>query len=217
MKSKEIHAWLEAHINVLELGCSDGCATELRQLLSLFEIRETILIKDICGAIERASPSVAQNEGVTVANINTIFDLMIKCTAPIASKTAKLNLKLLRETLHKHENLNLESLLNAISNVLNKTGRIAQTQEADLGDTAVRDYVRRLEEALGDEQGFDEEYARLVGDKRIKAPDAKQIAKAFAGKSGRSKSDALGLIAARQQSLIGARAKADATGGRSAA
>jgi uncharacterized protein YigA (DUF484 family) len=108
-------------------------------------------------------------------------------------------------------------MITAASEILRGGRRTRQITQTGLNEATVRDYLRRLEEALADEQGFEEEYARLASDDRVKAPDAKRIAKAFAGKSGRSKSDALGLIAARQQSLVGARAKANATGSRSAA
>jgi hypothetical protein len=81
--------------------------------------------------------------------------------------------------------------------------------DADLGAC-----VKRLEEALGDELRFESVYQQISKDERLKAADAKKLAKAFSGKSGKTKADALGLIYGRHKNMMSAEPKADATGRR---
>lgn len=83
--------------------------------------------------------------------------------------------------------------------------------------TIVPSYNKRLEEALGDEQGFDEVMASLEADQRLKANDFKQLAKAFAGQAGRNKRDALEIIRARHLNLLDARTKSQFNTGQTAA
>lgn len=81
----------------------------------------------------------------------------------------------------------------------------------------VPSYERRLEEALGDEVGFAELIAQLEADRRLNAADFKQLAKAFSGRSGKSKVEALEAIKARHRNLMDARAKQRFNAGRTAA
>ncbi len=216
MKSKEMRAWLNAHASVMEHACNASAAKDLRRLLPLLDARDDASVKDICKALDRAVPTTA-NEGPKIAAIDEVLKLMIACAIDVASASVQRELSLFGETLHKHQDIALDALVVAAADILGGPPRRAATPAMALNDTEIRAYVRRLEEALGDEKGFGEEYARLTADARIKVSEAKKIAKAFVGKAGQNKREALSLILARQSSLIGARAKANATGGRSAA
>jgi hypothetical protein len=81
----------------------------------------------------------------------------------------------------------------------------------------VAHYLRRLEKSLGDESAFLEVFNSLKKDTAIKAAEAKQLARAFAKASAKSKDDALDRIWSRHASLIGVGARARATGGRTSA
>lgn len=83
--------------------------------------------------------------------------------------------------------------------------------------TVVPSYNKRLEEALGDEQGFDEIMAALEADRRLKATDFKQLAKTFTGQAGRNKVDALEIIRTRHLNLLDGRAKSNFNTGKTAA
>jgi hypothetical protein len=78
-------------------------------------------------------------------------------------------------------------------------------------------HLKRLEGALADEVAFLAAFNELKGDKLLKAPDFKQLGRAFTKQSSKSKADALQRIWDRHASLLGAGARAKATGGRTAA
>lgn len=78
-------------------------------------------------------------------------------------------------------------------------------------------YLKRLEESLGDEQGFAEVLADLEGDKRLQVADYKSIAKTFSGAAGTSKKKALDAIERRNRLLIDARMKSEMNAGKTAA
>jgi hypothetical protein len=153
---------------------------------------------------------------LTVSLVSQLVALMVACADTVASAKIRSELRLFSEALQRHQEVGLDKLLDTAAALLHRPAKSARAANP-LDEADIRNYVQRLEEALGDEDGFDQEYKRLTADARMKVADAKKIAKAFAGKSGGSKAEAFNLIAGRQSSLIGARAKANATAGRSAA
>jgi hypothetical protein len=86
-----------------------------------------------------------------------------------------------------------------------------------LSKAGILSYVHRLEEALGDDEGFRKVYSQLAKDRAVKADIAKEISRIFTKKAGKSKKDALGLIMRRHDNMMGARARSDATNNRTAA
>ncbi len=80
----------------------------------------------------------------------------------------------------------------------------------------VRVFVKRLEEALGDE-GFSIPFKQLENDKTITNAEVIAIAKTFADKKVASRPKALQAIWARHHTLLGFRSKSDSRSGRSAA
>lgn len=75
-------------------------------------------------------------------------------------------------------------------------------------------YVRRLEEALGDERGFHEVFTKLQNDASVRLGELKAIAKQFAFAGVKSRPAALKKIHSRQDALMTSRAKSAATAGR---
>lgn len=81
----------------------------------------------------------------------------------------------------------------------------------------VERYVESLEQSYRDEAAFKFAYASLKSDTSVKAPEAKAIAKRFASASAETKEQALKSIWRRHEIILIDRAKAAATGGRTAA
>jgi hypothetical protein len=110
----------------------------------------------------------------------------------------------------------IEAALNERAQALTqRSGGKRQTAGRDA--SIVPEYNRRLEEALGDEDGFAELLAQLEADKRLNASNLKQLAKLFTGNAERTKGDALEAIKARHRNLMDARAKQSFNAGQTAA
>jgi hypothetical protein len=78
----------------------------------------------------------------------------------------------------------------------------------------VSSYVRRLEAALGDNDGFGAIFNELSADDALSAAELGEIANIFAFSRVKTKASALKKILGRHQLLMVGRAKLDATGGR---
>jgi hypothetical protein len=94
------------------------------------------------------------------------------------------------------------------------SGRRTPRPSSPVRTEVVSSYVRRLEQALGDEQGFLAVYGQLELDASVQANEVAAIAKLFSQASAKSRPAALKKILARHQSLMTSRTKAAATGGR---
>ncbi len=80
----------------------------------------------------------------------------------------------------------------------------------------MNDYLQRLEATLGTD-GFEAAYQDLENDRSVDAAVMRAIAQAFTScryRDARTRSLALGAIWSRHRSLMGAKARADAIGGR---
>lgn len=78
-------------------------------------------------------------------------------------------------------------------------------------------YNRKLEEALGDEPGFQSLFDRLSSDKEMGKLEVIALAKRFAAASSTSRTTALKKIWSRQQNLINVRVRNESRSGRTAA
>lgn len=78
-------------------------------------------------------------------------------------------------------------------------------------------YLKRLEESLGDEQGFAQVLGDLKQDSRLKFADYKSLSKSFTGAFAGSKLKALEAIERRNRLLIDARVKSEMNAGKTAA
>lgn len=82
--------------------------------------------------------------------------------------------------------------------------------------TVITEYVDSLTTTLGSPE-FEGVFAAMKADPAVTAKVAKAIAREFAKKAGRSKAEALHLILYRHRNILGAKARADSIGGRTAA
>jgi len=215
MKSEALQMWLKRHAEVLAVAGAHEAAADLSAFAAIFGLRP----KATVGAVLKALQSVDYS-GVTGAGntdkLSAILGLMVKSVEGIAKAGDAKGLELVSEFVSSHRTLPLEPFVARLTDTLKSPPptKKSKTAAPSLCDAGIRNYVSRLETALGDDPGFKEVYSELTSDERVKAADAKKIAKSFAGKAGSSKADALGRIYARHSALMSARPKADAIGGR---
>lgn len=97
-------------------------------------------------------------------------------------------------------------------------GDFADAIRAKLNVDVVQLYLRKLEETLGNDE-FDDVFAELESDKRVKKPDMVQITSNFVTRTAKSTSrkECLKRIYARHASLIDSRHKREWQKGKSAA
>lgn len=210
MKALVLSEWLSNHADILERSCGLEAARGLRRLSDVLAIRPQHSVKDVCKALDKAATS--HTGGEKVGPTAKLLRLLVDASCGFAKAADAADLKRFAASVEKHCATTLNDLASRASDAL--TPRDNRAVSSALSEVELSAILRKLEEVLGDERGFDAIYRQVSTDSRIKTPEAKKLAKAFAGKSGRSKVEALGLIYKRHRSLMGAEPKANATGRR---
>jgi hypothetical protein len=127
----------------------------------------------------------------------------------------------LARTIETNPSLTVEALEIFAAPVRAATTRRDQTKKTKVVEPAdaavIAVYLKRLDESLGDEQGFAEVLNALENDKRLKLADYKSLAKSFSGATGSSKKKALEAIERRNRLLIDARVRSEMNAGKTAA
>jgi len=89
--------------------------------------------------------------------------------------------------------------------------------KAPLREAVVAGFAARLQAALGADSAFAQVLEELQADASVTLPEFKEIARRLTGTAARSKADALKKISTAHQAQLSHRARAAATGGRTAA
>lgn len=210
MKTSTLQAWLFSQIEILEYSGARASASGLRRISEILRIRDDANIKDICKALNKLRHC---GDGETkVKPIAELLSLIVESACKFAKAADAKDLRLFAAAIERRKDECIDTFVSRASSAL--IPQATPPALTLLTESDVRTYLHRLEEALGDEEGFESVYRQLSNDTRLKTPEAKKLAKDFAGKSGRGKADALALIYGRHKSLISARPKAYATADR---
>lgn len=132
--------------------------------------------------------------------------------APIADA-----LLALAATVEADSSLTIGALEASIASATAKGKAKAAKRTGPTDPAAIGAYLKRLEESLGDEQGFAEVLSDLENDKRLQVADYKFIAKTFSGAAGANKKKSIEAIERRNRLLIDARMKSETNAGKTAA
>jgi hypothetical protein len=210
MKVSALREWLFKQSDLLEKACRAERASDVRRLADLLAARSNSSVTEICKILQAVKP--ASGKEPSLGNISELLTAMAEAACIFAKSADAKDLRQFVAVIEGKREHSLDAFLQQATEALIK--RSTRSAPSGVSEEVLRSYLKRLEEALGDEQGFEEVYQQLQADTRLKALDFKKLAKSFVGKSGKSKTDALGLIYGRHKSLISARAAAGSTGRR---
>jgi len=212
MKAKVFQEFLLA---LTDLFASTGINNQSAAWLAISPIFDVSgSVKDVCKRLSDLTPS-ATREGPQVADLIVAFSALSKILRQTAKQQTVNDFNLFTISVTPFANFGIQDLVNAMTNTSSKlskrSGRVGSISEN------IDQHLDRLERTLADEEAFLAAFSDLKADKLLKAPDVKQLGRAFTKQSSKSKADALQRIWDRHASLIGAGARAKATGGRTAA
>ncbi|MGH6816481.1 MAG: hypothetical protein ACREC6_12330 [Hyphomicrobiaceae bacterium] len=216
MKARDFAQFVEAFSDVLDEAGAGGRAEAWRALLPIFNIKPTANVGDICKVVAGMQCSAA-NRGATVQDVIGLLPVMGRCLASTAKKALVDDLMLLGKSLAAFRNVQVSNFVDAAVSRLRQQVPKDRKKNTEIRADVVQKYLRRLEQALGDEPGFVETFNAMKKDAAVGAAEAKKLSKEFSSVTARSKKDAFEFIWARHASLTGARLKAAATAGRTAA
>jgi len=217
MKLQQLALWLDNHIHVLESACANCDTQQLRVLSELAKAHPDMLANAFASVVTNVETE--RGAGVDCRQLSDTLNLMVQATSQVGKVSFVKSLQGFAEAISCRADASFSELVAAVEKGLVEESKKG-TRRGSFGalqEDEIKAYLDQLEQALGDETEFDKAFETLKRDKRVKAQDAKNISKRFVGKAGRSKADALRLIYERHSSLVGSRARAKSTAGRSAA
>lgn len=212
MKCSELKSLLERAIDFRSrppLSVDQAWARDFFPLLeSLPNQTVKILAKAIGGASQKISLELSP-----VADLCAFLDALASLLNEQAKVSTVEEIRQLESSLRRHTQASLPELVAELSKP--KIAKPSKPkQSAAIRDDIVLKYSRRLEEALGDEEGFNAIFAAIESDKELNAAEVAAIAKKFTSATPKSRPAALKKILARHQAIMTSRAKSAATAGR---
>lgn len=212
MKSKDFAVFLSDYAKVLdESGATDG-ANAWRALANVFSVRPAVSVTGTCKLFPAVKGGGPDREITLIASGIPSLLRMLK---PFCKKALVDDLEALERALSISSGVSLGDLLLALTPPAVPARIAAPKGQADRH--VVQDHLAALENTFRDEGAFKLAYAALKADKRVKLPEAKALAKEFAGENAGTKAQALKFIWGRHNSLMESRAKEQSRDGRSAA
>jgi len=217
MQLRQFQQWFDGHIQVIETVCREVDTKQFRALKGLAAAHNSITLKTLSSVIE--SVDLKKGDGPNARTLSRIVDAFVSATRHLGKAREVNALDTFASALSKRKDEDFGQLVEAVDRLLAQKAQKSTSRRntASLSDTEVGAYVQQLEAALGKDKAFDQIFYSVKADHNLKTQDAKNIARSFVGKSGRSKAEAFRLIYERHSSLVESRARAVATGGRSAA
>ena len=218
MKAKDFGDFLETFAKMLDAAGAGQQASGWRTLLKIFEAKPAVNVADICKALA----SLQRPDTGTGAPVRLLINLVPaieSCFGKHAKKSLIDDLKRVASALAPFADVSIQAYADAAVTHISVPAKPKRPPAQPKVPTAelVQRYKHDLQAALNDEARFSEIFSGLKRDKAIKTDEAKQLARAFTGVNPKSKGDALELIWGRHAAIVGAGARARATGDRTAA
>lgn len=212
MKCSEFKVVIE---RIAELYVATGARSQHEQLIGLlpiFDLMPTKSVADFEKCIRLVASRPADSVDASIQPAVQILEAAEGLLARFGKPAAAKDLSTFVASLKAHQNTGIDSLIAAASAHL--TGKKKSRAPLPPRNDIVSGYSKRLEQALGDDECFKQEYSKLETDKNVQANEIIALAKLFAHASVKSRPAALKKILSRHESLMVSRAKAAATGGR---
>ena len=218
MKAKDFGDFLKTFANLLDAAGAGEQASGWRTLLPIFELKPAANVADTC----RTLSSLQRPDTGTGMPVRLLINLVPAIEASIGKHAKKAlidDLKRVMSVLAPFADVSIHTYAKAAIAHLSVPAKPRRTPTQPNVSTTelVQKYKDDLVAALNDEVRFPEIFNALKRDKAIKVAEAKQLARAFVDMNAKSKGDALELIWGRHAAILGSRARARATGDRTAA
>ena len=203
---KKLDGLLATYVKALGKESPD-LASVAKALLNLKNVRSLSDLAQRLSQVDEPKSDMGPTVGEFVHHIrqtSTVFE-------PLMTKANRQFIHTLINTLSANPDITAEQV-NALSSR-------PQKDNAMSGDLKLRDYLKRLENSLGDRESFEEVLTALKSDEAMTKAMMVELASIFHSKlpKSTSKAKALEHIFHRQNSLMTFKAKQRAMGGRTAA
>lgn len=214
MKSTDFSLLLKRSADLMESAGASRHALALDGMARVFAAGREKSVSNFVESLRSIDFPKGTLRQTTLSGVEPMMTALVSLLSTVASKGACSDLALVSTFLKQHADVSIDALVDHASNLMS-TANTKQTKSAkQLRSDIVDLYNKRLEEALGDEDGFRNVYQQLGKDSNVGPAELAALAKRFAFASTRGRDQSLRKIMARHQSLLTARAASRATAGR---
>jgi hypothetical protein len=175
-------------------------------------------LADCLIAADKVTVTTTSSDGITCTDCAAVLSAYADLAkalgkAPIASK-----LDTISTALRSRSETFIYDLIGAVRLLPTpkSKNKVVGAAPTITNDALVAKYNKILEQALGDDPGFQATIAKLASDPEVSSSDMIALAKCFAVATTKTKAAALKKISARHAALMSSRARTAATAGRSA-
>lgn len=213
MKCSEFKLLLENAISFRSLGRGPSDDEWASEFFPILDTAPNQSVKNLAKSIGGIAP-LGNADHPAINRLCTFLEALISLLSGQAKAPTIQEIKELLTALQQHSRSDLSALAESLSKP-KKQAKAAKSKVAtQIRDDVVLKYSRRLEEALGDDEGFNAVFAAIESDKELNAGEIAAIAKTFTSASPKGRPAALKKIFARHQAIMVSRAKSAATAGR---
>lgn len=203
---------------LLKAGNSIPEAQALHELAALFEILPSSTVANVVKRLKNLGLPEVFSSGKKAADCLVLLSALSSFLKKIAKQPAAKDVDLVHDLLRGYAEAPLEAITLAANEALTSPPKAkkatTKAPKKPLREDLVERYLRRLEEALGDDPGFAEVYGRLSADPDMGSAELALLAQRFSLKKPRGRDAALKSILGRHQALMTSRARSAATAGR---
>jgi hypothetical protein len=216
MKARDFGDFISTFADLLHDASADRQSEAWRSLVPVFQASPSANVSELCKII-RTMEMPSGGSGPTIKELVSLIPSIKSCFARQAKKSLIDDLTRLSETLSPFSDATIEGFVQAALEALSRPKKARATQSSVPSEELVEKYRRELLAALGDEVRFPEIFEALKRDKAVRVSEAKELASRIADITTKTKKEALIAIWDRHAAVLGQRARARATGNRTAA
>lgn len=211
MKPIELSQLLDSFASYLEVR--GGQPLKLQAISALIKYANVASVPALTKKIATIEPphdgQTDNTVEMAIDDLAALASLLKQSGATGASK----DIEAIRASLQAKRHLSLQVLLAHISLAAPKSTR-AKAPPKQIAADVVERHIRLLEQALGDDAGFNTAMTNLETDPSVTTGELAAIAKRFAFATTKTRAAALKKIYSRHEALMTSRARSSATAGR---
>ena len=216
MKCRDFSAVLRTFASVLDVACAPVARDQIVMFAGVFDAHPTSSVSDLAkriASLPESGPAGSPNLGDVARTLSALKSFVNKIT-----KTSVLtDLDAVEKLLRDRASMEIGAFVRMTTEAAATRRPTRKRDTPKVRDDLVVHYKEKLEAALGDEEKFSAVYNDLRANTAVGKPEIIALAKQMTGSGARAEDAALKKIWNRHQSLVVFKAKARATGGRSAA
>jgi hypothetical protein len=216
MKSQDLGAALRAFAAIFDAGGSREARDQITAFAAVFDAAPTSPVSAVVQRLD-SLPTLEHPGTPNLGDVARLLSVLQGLLGETAKAGVVTDVNLIERLSRDRASMEIRAFVNLGTQALRAKRTTRDRRTKPLRDDLVIYYHQVLEDSLGKEERFKVAYDELSSNTSLGKGELVAIAKQLTGASPRSKAEALKKIWSMHQSMLTAKAKSRATGGRSAA